>query len=467
MLLGFSTLTRGHDWGDDFASYIMQAQSITEGTIQTFMEHNAFTVHESSGYIGPVAYPWGYPLFLAPAYLLRGVHPIVLKLPGLIFFAGFLICLFFLMKSRFTLTESLIAVSLFAFNPMLIRFLDQILSDIPFLFFSTLALLFMSRDKGFTVTNAIWIGLSIGLAFFIRKQGILLLVGYLAAMAWEAWKNRTDTIHTKIIFQHTLLVFFTFALVWLGTATLFPGEGESYFVQYSEFQIETVVEFMGRYTTVFGMFFGDHWAWQVVYWITLIFFLIGIWIKWNEEKPFIFFFAFWMLLLITWPFWQGERFIFPLLPIFIYFVFSGMKTIISRLSPSHRRSGETAFYVFWVTVSALFLFTSGMNAYINIRDNRDIAGPFDPYSDEMFNFIEENTPPESVIVFFKPRAMHLFTDRDSIRATECERLNLGNYVAIHKKWDNSQIPPDMVDECDLPLKSVFENRRFIVYELLK
>jgi hypothetical protein len=151
----------------------------------------------------------------------------------------------------------------------------------------------------------------------------------------------------------------------------------------------------------------------------------------------------------------------------MYFTFWGMKMGIARLSPPHQRAGVTAFYVFWITVSALFLFTAGMNAYINIRDNRDIAGPFDIYSDEMFNFIEGNTSSESIVVFFKPRAMRLFTNRDSIMVLECERLKLGDYLAIHKKWDNSQIRPDAVDECGVPLESVFENRRFIVYKVLK
>jgi hypothetical protein len=52
-------------------------------------------------------------------------------------------------------------------------------------------------------------------------------------------------------------------------------------------------------------------------------------------------------------------------------------------------------------------------------------------------------------------------------ALECERLTLGDYVALHKKWDNSQIRPDQIDECGYSLQVVFENRRFIVYEIVQ
>src|SRR5215510_13993749 len=89
LVISLSTFTRGHEWGDDFASYIMQAQSILNGNTDDFIERNTFTIFESSFQIGPVAYPWGYPLILTPAMLLKGVHPLTLKLPGLLFFTGF------------------------------------------------------------------------------------------------------------------------------------------------------------------------------------------------------------------------------------------------------------------------------------------------------------------------------------------------------------------------------------------
>src|SRR5215207_8154167 len=155
LFIGIATLTRGHEWGDDFASYIMQAHSILNGATEEFIERNSFTIFESSNQIGPVAYPWGYPLILSPVYAIKGISPLALKLPGLFFYAGFLICLYILMNQRLRRTESLLIVSVFAFNPLLIQFLDQILSDIPFLFFSTLALVLMKKEKTYRLREYI------------------------------------------------------------------------------------------------------------------------------------------------------------------------------------------------------------------------------------------------------------------------------------------------------------------------
>ena len=171
LAISSSTLTRGHEWGDDWASYVMQAQSILNGKTHEFVERNTFTIFKSSFQIGPVAYPWGYPIILIPFFQSQGIDPIILKIPDMLFYASFLLCLYELMKTRLTPTESLIAVSLFAFNPMLINFQDHILSDIPFLFFSTLTLLLIQQERPNRL-HAVWIGLSVFMTAFLRTTGI-------------------------------------------------------------------------------------------------------------------------------------------------------------------------------------------------------------------------------------------------------------------------------------------------------
>ena len=466
LVISVGTLRRGHDWGDDFASYIMQAQSIIDGNMQNFVEHNSFTVLESSYTIGPASYPWGYPLALVPVILLRGTHPLLLKLPGILFFVAFLFSLYFLTKNRLTPTESLLLVSLFAFNPTLLDFTDQILSDIPFLFLSTVTLVCMISENRQTKTGSLLIGITTAFAFFIRTQGILLLASYLLLETWNAWTHRVDKTFLKRNIAGMVWAMMGFGVPWLIYVWVFPGGGESYFAQYSEFQVATVFQFVERYFLVFSSFFGKNIIGQLVYYVLFILFIVGAWTRRKQEAIFIVFFGVWMFFLITWPYWQGLRFIFPLLPIFIYFAFWGVRTLITKFVSQQQR-GQTLANVLFLAIAFAFFGTSTLNAYNNLKSGREIAGPFDPYSDELFEFIKDNTPVDSVVIFFKPRAMRLFTDRDSVMVLECDRLSLGDYVAIHKKWDNSQIPPDQLDECGVPLSSVFENRRFVVYQILK
>ena len=73
-LVGAGTLRRGHEWGDDFAWYIMQARSVASGSVEEFVQQSNFTNTRSTTYVGPLAYPWGYPLILVPVYMINGIR---------------------------------------------------------------------------------------------------------------------------------------------------------------------------------------------------------------------------------------------------------------------------------------------------------------------------------------------------------------------------------------------------------
>ena len=467
LVIGASTLTRGHQWGDDFAWYILQAKSILTGATDEFMEQSAFTNGESTTHLGPLAYPWGYPLILAPVYAIKGISPLTLKLPGLFFYAGFLVCLYLLMKSRLTETESLLVVSLFAFNPLLLQFLDQILSDIPFLFFSTLSLLLMTQDGKRNFLDYVFLGAAIFFTTFLRVTGVLLLGCFLIVEFLRLLHHRKDRITAIQIIKRSLIVCFVFILLWITNLLLFPSGGESYFSQYAEL-IETAKRFLPGYFNVFGFFFGDTQAWKFLYYLLFLLFLLGIWYRWKQELTFVLFFALWMLVHITYPYWQGPRYIFPLLPIFIYFVFQGMRFVMGRLPEQYRLTAQRVFYGFWILIAGIFFLRSSINAYVNLQNNRAINGPFDPYSTEVYSYIKEQTPSESVVVFFKPRVMVMMTGHPTIMSMECERVLKGDYLVLSRKvGENQQIPPEEIDTCNLPLNQVLKNNRFVVYQIQK
>lgn len=468
LLIGASTLTRGHEWGDDFASYIMQAQSILEGKTDKFIEHNTFTIFESSFQIGPVAYPWGYPIILIPSILFKGLHPLTLKLPGLFFFAGFLLCLYLLTEDRLSRTESLILVSLFAFNPILTKHLDYIMSDIPFLFSVFLALLLIEKSKNeILIRKYVIIGLSIFFAFFLRTTGVILLGSFLAFQALIFLSQKEVRKKTVI---NSLVVVAVFGLLWIVSNAIFPNGQGAYFRQLMGFTWENFISINVPSYFHFGADFlgipvGSTWIY--IYYVIVALFLAGAWIRRSADLHILLFFIFYYSAMVIWPEWQGIRFVFPVLPIFIYFVFQGIKTIVGKLPEKSRTVSTWTVSLLWIALAGTFLFNSGTRSYSNLQSGRNINGPFESYSDEVFKYIKDETPPDSVIVFFKPRAMRLFTDRDSIMVLECENLLKGDYFVQHKNWEYSQILPDEIGACNLPLKTVFENRKFIVYEIPK
>jgi hypothetical protein len=468
LILGASTLTRGHQWGDDFAWYILQAKSIWNGTKNEFIQQSAFTNDQSTTYVGPLAYPWGYPLILVPSYAIKGIHPLALKLPALFFYAGFLMCLYLLMKARLSRSESLLLVSLFAFNPLLLQFLDQILSDIPYLFFSTLSLWLVTKEGKSSTQQNILIGVSIFLVTFLRATGILLLGCFLLVEFFRLINYRRDPGTVKQVVLDSFVVCVSFILLLGLNSVLFPGGGDSYLAQYAGLNAEMIRNSVVAYFNVYSLFFGEAAGWRYLYYVLVIFFLIGSWTHWKEELFFLLFFGLWMIVHIAYPYWQGPRYVFPLLPIFIYFTFQGMKFVIQKLPEKFSRIGYGTLYSFWSLIALVFLFNSSINASINLQHDRDINGPFDQYSKEVYKYITEETPANSVIIFFKPRVMVLMTDHPTIMSTECDRMLKGDYLVLSRKVGrNQQIPPEEIGACHLPLSEVLDNNRFIVYKIQK
>ncbi|HSJ89354.1 MAG TPA: hypothetical protein VK909_19240, partial [Anaerolineales bacterium] len=311
-------------------------------------------------------------------------------------------------------------------------------------------------------------GILIFLAYFIRTTGVLLLASFIAVEFLKIVNKHGDGETRSQNIRPVLIVCVTFGLLFLVSLLLFPEGETSHLLRFQEFNIERAIRFTGSYLAVFGTFFGESVAWQILYYVLFIFFLLGAWIRRSQDILFIVFFALWMTVLIIWPAWQGPRFILPLVPIFIYFVFQGMKSGLAKLPDPFRAAGLWVFYGFWSLIILIFLFTSGRNAYVNMKHDRSINGPFDPYSQQVYKYIRAETPANSVIVFFKPRLMRMMTGHDSIMSTECDRILKGEYLVLSKKvGENQQIPPTEIATCHLPLEQVFTNNRFVIYQIGK
>jgi hypothetical protein len=243
------------------------------------------------------------------------------------------------------------------------------------------------------------------------------------------------------------------------------GGGESYLAQFKTASLQTIRNFSVLYFNVFSEFFGKTSAHVYLYYFVFGFFCVGIWKVRKDDVILIIFATLWMMVHVTYPFWQGARYIFPLLPVFIYFAFQGGNTIVGLLNV-RQGVGTYVLHAFWLMITMMLLYTAFIQARDNLGRERRIGGPFDPFTKQIYDFVTKKTPSDSVIVFFKPRVMTLMTGHYSLMSTECDRMLLGDYVVISKKdGRNQQIPPEDFIQCNLPADMVFQNLRFIVYKI--
>jgi hypothetical protein len=205
-----------------------------------------------------------------------------------------------------------------------------------------------------------------------------------------------------------------------------------------------------------------------MYPVLLFFLCFSIFTHWSRDAGLYVYAVLTTLVFIIWPERQGLRFIYPVLPILFITAVDGMRQAVGFLNSRWQVRANLSVRVFLGAILFTALLISSYSAYEITLGGRTINGPFDSYSQEMFAYVRENTAPESVIVFMRPRALRLFTERDAFMTVRCDDLFKGDYVVLHLKMEGKgQIPPEKILSCKAvqPLADVFHNKRFVMYKI--
>ncbi|MDQ3191183.1 MAG: glycosyltransferase family 39 protein [Bacteroidota bacterium] len=471
-VLSYLTLNAGHDWGDDFALYIRQAQSIINGTQQQCLEDNTFAMDRSSGPTGPYLYPWGFPLILATTYTLSGFNLLAFKFTGIVFFLLSLLLTYFIFKKRST-SNALIIVALIGFNPYFISFTDNVLSDFPFLFFSLLSLFLIykivlaSNEEYKHFLWYLFLGFVLFYSFYIRPNGIvILLVLMLTQLIAYSIKINTPK---KPFSLKPFLPYAGFLLFFITSKVYFPQVKESHLDFLGRIHLQQITNNIEYYFIELPkVFFGHYQSFNLAF-ILFPFAIIGSLISIKKEYHLHLFFFGTLTLFIIWPDdSQGLRFIFPLLPIFLYFSFSGISFVNQKINFYSRYNGLSI--IAGLILIFLFLKQSYTQAFENVNSlNKVVEGPFEAESTEAFNYLQRNSSNEDVIVFFKPRTLNLLISRRSVLIYDFEKIKSvnGSHLVLHKHMsDFNQVKPDDTRlNTTSWLKLVFENKYYLIYKI--
>jgi len=491
-LLLYGGIDNTHLWGDDFSAYIMQARSLVHGNISAYLVANRFTIEQSSDLIGPVAYPWGFPLLLAPIYAFFGFSIVAFKSLNLICYLSFLLLLWYSWPAGYSDLSRFVFVALFGWNPYFQEFMNQVLSDIPFLLFSTLSIILMRRvavERQWLISKTgdhLLLGLVMAAAFFIRTNGFLLVVTLALTQFTSALKTTTsrETTSSGIprLFKfglHTLrsnllvltLPYVSFALSVMTSRILLPSGEYSYFWSLKGLSMSVVQQNIHHYIDALPAFLTGVPHQELIYGATIPLAVHGIVQRRRSDYPMIFYVGLTLILYILWPNTQHLRFLFPILPFYAYFVLVGLERGYPK--PFDRWAGLWNVVRLSPALLVLLYFgrVSAMNANLNLTGHRyKVSGPYLPTAQEVFSFITKVTESNSVVLFFKPRAMRLFTGRPSLMISEAVRLSSGDYLCEYLGEDAyNQLSFDtiarLVKEGRLGL--MYQNPDFRLYRIHK
>lgn len=491
-ILNITTFRNGHNWDNsDFVGYISQAKGMIEGTVDSLVSHDKFMLENSTKDTGTLMGGWGFPIIFAPFYYIFGDNIYVMKVVTNFFFILALILIFHLFKERLRNLDNLLLIAIIALNPWFFDFKDNVLSDIPFLFFSLLSLFLIDR---FIILKKIWInklfsffliGVMIFISYNIRAVGLILLP---TLMLIQFIESRSSVAVRAPLFsdKFSYVPYLSFIAFYVVIQLILTGSDTSsvYFSNLSHLSVKRLIFDIKYYAVLPSRFFpflflkmhGYGFEYNkfslVLYVAMLILVIMGMTKNFRRDYLFIIYIIITLPVLMLFSSRQGFRLLIPIFPFFLYFLFKGLSTMSFSFDGfnSYKPIKIGVAYIFSAGLILISLIYISVASYKNITFNRtgEMEGPYSSDSIKLFNYIKTNTDKDAAIVFHEPRSMYLFAERKSFALSKGkfkfdQLLNSrARYLACEKKENPYNLSPeDLRSNFNCP----YENDTFIICDL--
>lgn len=461
-----------HDWGDDFAQYLIQAENVVKGNPQA---ESRYVYNSSFPVVAPPAYPVGFPLLLSGVYAFYG-HSIIhynFLITAVLFLYCLALALFF--RKYFSWLTGFFMVLLFAYNPWTLSFKTEILSDLPFSLLLLLSLLFYQmREKTFYLVLA---SAAMALLFSIRGAGFVFLVAVSLHNGYLFFKSKSLPEKKGILRNSFLLIGISTGIYFLLNHVLFKipsveflGFYQKAWMKSSSF--DSIIQNLNYYVDVFKAFYHP----QVKEWtfstsiaesFAIGFMLIGLLYSMFRQRSFLDLLVWlYILLILLYPYTNsGFRFILPVIPFLMVYIVLGMKQMgfDSNLSRN--------WVIIAIGTAVLLLYKPSVEKFIEEKKSV-IVGPQEAASKEAFQYINSHLGKDDLVVFKKPKVLALYCNvkTTSVLATQtnaeisemCEKMGV-SYLLKNADIEDSSLD-EFIRENQTAVRGVWRNDKFVLYK---
>jgi hypothetical protein len=322
--LFFINIKDSHDWGDDFAQYIHQAENITKGISQT---ETGYIYNKEYPLYSPPSYFMGFPLLLAPVYAIAGnnIRAFSFLISTFLFLSAVLFFRFF--NSCFSPGSSFLLVLIIVYNPWILNYKMETGSDIPFTFFLFLSTwLYLTSKKNYR--SLILTGIFAGFLVSIRSIGIsfilAVMINELLKFKKEKEKNKKLLFQRGIIFLAASAGFFVLINHVIFDVPFLNLKSSSSLFTFNDLY-KTILKNINYYFDVFQSVYNTHPENIYALFSTLIksivlsLVLLGFYLRIKRGIEFIdILLAVYMMVLYMYPYSSaGYRFLVPVTPVFL------------------------------------------------------------------------------------------------------------------------------------------------------
>ncbi len=359
-------------------------------------------------------YPFGFPLLLALVDIIIPGSLIALKSLVVFLYAISLPLIYKLIRHYAEPPTSLFVTLLCLISTPLLNFSHQVMSEIPFLPFSILALILLQRaHENESLKTLLFAILAIMVAYYIRSAGIVLVgTGIIFFALHQKWKE------AGIIAMGSFLL----ALPWqIRNRALGGNDYINQLFSINPYQPDeglltfgTLIERLIANAQIYGLYripevFVPSIATESniilgILFTGLVFYTIIIGIQ-KRQLPAIFLICY-LGLYMLWPqVWSDIRFLIPAIPILFYAFLNSISNLVQKFSASTTQKA---------VVIAFFIALASNSVATHELHQR--SGQFPPNWKNYFEageWIKNNTDPNTKISCRKPFLINAITNRKS------------------------------------------------------
>ncbi len=471
LLINIFTIKDGHNWGGDFSQYIRHAKNI--------VEHKDYS-HGLPLDSWVVCTP-GFPLVLVPFVKVFGIQFKVFKTVNVVFWLLFSLSFYAIAKKRLKEEPALLVFMVLLFSHFFFIFKQQVLSDVPFLFFLTFSIVlylkFLESQKGASLKRQ-WLFFIAAMVFMmfaalVRHAGLLLFV---SVLIYSLFQKKAAKFMMAAVCAMAAVIFLQ---------ALFGASGAGHFHEIqgpwgNMFGViaNNVVSVLG---TIMIYFIPIPAALMPVLFIVaplLMIVITGLFFYRIKTKKLEFvecFFVVYLVGVLVWPLGLQEvqRYALPLMGLSLVFC-------IELFGLAWRKYFQQRFCRLRLSVEQvtrgfllLILFFNVLNIRMQFSFNDDAI--FQNDAVEMMNWVKANTREDEHFLFRRPRVVGLFTDRLGAQLTLVKGYEGKFYWRVRKfsvRWliNDKNIFPfnfEQMSNEEFVFLKVFENRSFEIYKVMR
>ena len=451
-----------HGWADDGSQYLIHAQNMLAGRPYGAL---GFTQTPASGL--PGQYPPALPALLALTLAVTGLDFLKLELLMLVLFVVCVAIFPVTLHSRLGRWTALAVTAAVGFNPELsARLIFHINSEGLWLFFILCFLIVFGEavplqpGSGYLKPSLSWAivaGTLSGLAIATRATAVALLVTCLVYCYFVVKRER----------RFAWIVAATGAAWILILRVLVGSSTSSYLQAYQTFlSFRSVRRNLIQYPQAMSQLLGTN---PTAMFVAAAVGIAGAVVVWRRRQfglweSFCFVYA---LIIIPWPFSDPVRYGLPFLLLWISYIGVGFETVAGTF----RRSRT----IIWLVVSVL-VGVSYAREYRVVAAERT-GGIFSPPAQELWSFVRDRIPADSLVVFNKSRTLTLLTNRRSSNYPpllpssqlwpEICAVRPTHVIAAPSLFPSDQLVlQPALDASHAKMRLIFRNSVFLLYEIL-